>query len=84
MAEKSESSSSETISKLNPVAQALLQGLYDENSELYKLKGMFHILRRIWSEITSYWKLHIKHTQSMVFVNFEYCHHMWATEEFKN
>ena len=47
---------------MNPIARVLLQGLYDENSELHKLKGMWHILREIWRYIISYWRLHIKCT----------------------
>ena len=48
--------------RLNPIARALLQGIYDENSELHKLNGMWHILQQIWREIIFYWKLHIKCT----------------------
>lgn len=45
--------------RLNPVAKILLQGLYDENSELCRLQGMWHILKKIWKEVTDFWKANI-------------------------
>ena len=54
------------LGKLNPVTRVLLQGIYDESSELYKLRGMWHILEVIWREIISYWKLHVKHDEATV------------------
>ena len=57
------------LGKLNPVARVLLQGIYDENSELHKLRGMWHILEVIWKlhiKHISYCKLHIKHDEASV------------------
>ena len=48
--------------RLNPVARVLIQGLYDEDSDLFRLNGMYHILRLIWKYVISYWKQNIKDT----------------------
>ena len=46
----------EEIKRLNPIAKALLEGIYDDNCELSKLKGMWHILHDIWKHLISFWK----------------------------
>eukprot|EP00112_Aurelia_sp_Birch-Aquarium-sp1_P025572 Seg857.2 transcript_id=Seg857.2/GoldUCD/mRNA.D3Y31 product="hypothetical protein" protein_id=Seg857.2/GoldUCD/D3Y31 len=70
MAEKCEESCNETVSclknkhqdkekeikRLNPIAKALLQGIYDDNCELSKLRGIWHVLRSIWRYLISFWK----------------------------
>ncbi len=48
------------VKRLNPIARAFLQGVYDERNELSKLHGMWHILRKIWRYVTDYWKSNIK------------------------
>ena len=52
----------EEIKKLNPIAKALLQGIYDDKCELSKLRGMWHILRSVWRYLISFWKENIKLT----------------------
>ena len=47
-------------SRLNPIARVLLQGLYDVNCDLYRLRGMWIVLKKIWNFITSHWKTNIK------------------------
>ena len=44
---------------LNPVLKAFLEGVYDDDCELSTLKGAWHILRKIWDYITSFWKENI-------------------------
>eukprot|EP00794_Sanderia_malayensis_P004923 gene4923-5570_t len=44
---------------LNPIAKALLEGIYDTNCELNKLFGMWHVLRTIWTNVTDFWKSNI-------------------------
>ena len=46
----------EEIKRLNPIAKALLEGIYGDNCELSKLRGMWHILHNIWKHLISYWK----------------------------
>lgn len=50
----------EAETRLNPIARVLLQGIYDFESELHKLNGMWFILRKIWKFVTSYWKANIE------------------------
>lgn len=47
-------------SELNPIAQVILQGLYDENSPLHLLVGHHYILKAIWQDIITYYKSRIK------------------------
>lgn len=49
--------------RLNPIARVILQGLYDEGSELSRLNGMWYILRKIWRYVTTFWKANIKVTE---------------------
>ncbi len=46
--------------RLNPIVKVFLEGIYDENSELSKLNGLWHIKRKIWRYVTSFWKSNIK------------------------
>ena len=55
MAEKTEE-----ITRLNPVARAILQGLYDTESPLHKLLGLHFILKSIWNNVVEHWKSNIK------------------------
>jgi len=57
----SEMSIADSLTRLNPIARVLLEGLYDEGSELYKLQGMWHVMADIWGHVTSYWESHIEH-----------------------
>ena len=50
--------------RLNPIARVILQGLYDESSELSRLNGMWFILRKIWRYVTTFWKENIKVTET--------------------
>ena len=40
---------------INPVLKVLLDGLYDEGSNLSKLRGCQHLMRKIWRDVKSYW-----------------------------
>ena len=77
MAEKNEESSIKIVScrqnksievnRLNPIAKALLQGIYDDGCELSKLRGMWGILRNVWRYLTRFWKEKIKLTDKNPF-----------------
>ena len=41
---------------LNPVLRTILEGVYDENSNLSLLRGCPHILQNIWERVVFYWK----------------------------
>ena len=67
MAEKYECTQNEqqdagVVNRLNPIAKALLQGIYDDKCELSKLRGMWLILRSVWRYLISFWKENIKLT----------------------
>ncbi len=49
----------DSIKRLNPIARVILQGLYDRNSELSKLKGLWLVLKKIWENITDFWRANI-------------------------
>ena len=59
----------EEIKRLNPIAKALLEGIYDDNCELSKTRGMWVILRSIWRYLISFWKENIKLTDLNPFEN---------------
>ena len=40
----------------NPISKVLLDGLYDQECALSRLRGCQHIMRTIWDNITVYWK----------------------------
>ena len=40
----------------NPISKVLLDGLYDQESNLSKLRGCPHIMKTIWDMITAYWR----------------------------
>ncbi|CAB3991347.1 Hypothetical predicted protein [Paramuricea clavata] len=48
------------ITRLNPVARAILQGLYDTESPLHKLLGLHYVLKAIWNNVVDHWKSRIK------------------------
>ncbi|CAB4006942.1 Hypothetical predicted protein, partial [Paramuricea clavata] len=50
------------ITRLNPVARAILQGLYDTESPLHKLLGLHYVLKAIWNNVVDHWKSRIKKT----------------------
>ena len=43
----------------NLILKAVLDGLYDEESPLSNLRGLYHILKYIWTDVRNYWKSHI-------------------------
>ena len=47
------------IKRDNFVLKVLLDGVYDEESHLSKLRGQHHILKCIWTNVKSYWQSHI-------------------------
>ena len=44
----------------NPILNVFLEGLYDEECVISKLQGYPHILKTIWTDVRSYWRLKIK------------------------
>ena len=51
------------VKRLNPIVKALLQGIYDDNNDLSRLRGMWHILRHIWRFVITFYKENIKVTE---------------------
>jgi len=47
------------VTRLNPVLRALLEGVYDEGSQLYKLQGLVDVLEAIWGDVRKHWQAHI-------------------------
>ena len=54
------SGNNEDITRLNPVARAILQGLYDSESPLHKLLGLHYVLKAIWNNVVNHWRSRIK------------------------
>lgn len=52
--------SDDKVTRLNPVARAILQGLYDPESPIHRLRGLHYILKAIWASVTDHWKTRIK------------------------
>ena len=40
----------------NKILKVILEGLYDEHCPLSKLRGCYHVLKFIWSDVRDYWK----------------------------
>lgn len=40
----------------NKILKVILEGLYDEDCPLSKLRGCYHVLKFIWSDVRDYWK----------------------------
>lgn len=40
----------------NKILKVILEGLYEENCPLSKLRGCYHVLKFIWSDVRDYWK----------------------------
>ena len=59
---KKMSEDKDEITRLNPVARAILQGLYDTESPLHKLLGLHYVLKAIWNNVVDHWKSRIKKT----------------------
>ena len=45
-----------TKPKMKPILKIFLEGLYDEGSNLSKLRGCEHIIKAIWTEIRDYYQ----------------------------
>ena len=45
--------------KSNPVLKIFLEGLYDEDCNLSKLRGCPHLAKQIWMEVRNFWKANI-------------------------
>ena len=61
----------------NLVLKAILDGLYDEQSQLSKLRGFYHILKFIWTDVRNYWKSHITLPDPAAVWD-DYCHFKWS------
>ena len=44
------------VGRTETISKVLLDGLYDQGSPLYKLKGCPHIMRIIWENVTKFWE----------------------------
>jgi len=44
------------VGRTETISKVLLDGLYDQGSPLYKLKGCPHIMRIIWENVTQFWE----------------------------
>ena len=44
----------------NLILKVVLDGLYDEDCPLSRLRGCYHILKAIWAEVRQYWEAAIK------------------------
>ena len=53
------------ISKLDPITKAFLEGVYDEECVLFKLNGLWHLLKRIMQDVKKYWKESVIETRSI-------------------
>ena len=53
------------ISKLDPITKAFLEGVYDEECVLFKLNGLWHLLKRIMEHVKKYWKESVIETRSI-------------------
>ena len=40
----------------NKILKVILEGLYDEDCPLSKLRGCPHVIKFIWSDVRDYWK----------------------------
>jgi hypothetical protein len=58
----------EEITRLNPVARAIMQGLYDPESPLHKLLGMHNVLKAIWNNVVEYWKSKITKSDILAYI----------------
>ena len=45
-----------TVPTLDPITKAILEGVYDKECVLFKLNGLWHILKRIMQDVKKYWK----------------------------
>ena len=66
------SENEDEITRLNPVARAILQGLYDTESPLHKLLGLHYILKAIWKNVVEHWKARIKKPDHYYFTDPQY------------
>ena len=51
------------LSKLDPITKAFLEGIYDEECVLFKLNGLWHLLKRIMQHVKKYWKESVVETR---------------------
>ena len=47
------------VDKFWPLLKIFLEGIYDEGSNLAKLRGCQHVIQLIWTEVREYYKLAI-------------------------
>ena len=44
------------MEQLDPITKAFLEGVYDKECVLFKLNGLWHLLKRIMEHVKKYWK----------------------------
>ena len=53
------------IARLDPITKAFLEGVYDEKCVLFRLIGLWNILREIWRHVKKYWRQNVFETRSV-------------------
>jgi len=53
------------VGRLDPITKAFLEGVYDEDCVLFKLNGLWHLLRGIWGYVKAYWRESVYETRSV-------------------
>ena len=51
--------------RLDPITKAFLEGVYDDDCVLFKLNGLWHLLREIWGHVKAYWRESVYETRSV-------------------
>ena len=51
--------------RLNPILKVFLEGVYDEECALFKLNGLWHLLKEIWENVKEYWIKNLIETRSV-------------------
>ena len=53
----------QNVVRLDPITKVFLEGVYDEECVLFKLNGLWQLLRNIWRHVKDYWKASILHSE---------------------
>ena len=51
--------------RFDPITKVFLEGVYDEECVLFKLNGLWHLLKQIWRYVKKFWKASLKDTTSI-------------------
>ena len=53
------------VKRLDPITKTVLEGVYDKDCVLFKLTGLWNILREIWKHVKKYWRESVYETRSV-------------------